>query len=418
MLARDDRERRKRRAFRSRSRRSPPARSRTRRTSPRASATRTCRQQLASAATTVDPVADLSITKTDSPDPVSSGQQLTYTLDVDNSGPSSATGVSVTDTLPSGVTYESATPSQGSCSHVGRHRHLRARDRRERRQRQRRRSRSSPTPGGSITNQASVTATTADPVLVNNAASATTTVDPVADLSLTKADSPDPVLSGQQLTYTLAVHNAGPASAPSVSLSDALPSGVDLRVRHPHPGQLRAPRQHRHVRARHDRERRQRHRRDQGRRGRSRRRSPMRRPCCQRPPTRTRPTTPPARSTTIKPVADLGPDEVRFPRPGAGRPAAHLHPRGVQRRPARRRRCDGHRRPAVQLDLRFGQRLPGQLHRVRRHGHVCARHRRQRRDGERPDQGPAEQPGHRHEPGKRRVGRRRPEPVEQLRRRA
>ena len=48
-----------------------------------------------------------------------------------------------------------------------------------------------------------MSATTADPVLVNNSASATTTVDPVADLSLTKSDSPDPVLSGQQLTYTL-----------------------------------------------------------------------------------------------------------------------------------------------------------------------------------------------------------------------
>ena len=47
-----------------------------------------------------------------------------------------------------------------------------------------------------------MSATTADPVLVNNAASATTTVDPAADLSLTKSDSPDPVLAGELLTYT------------------------------------------------------------------------------------------------------------------------------------------------------------------------------------------------------------------------
>ena len=65
----------------------------------------------------MNPVADLSITKSDSPDPVSSGQQLTYTIGVHNSGPSGATGVTVTDTLPGGVTYNSATPSQGSCSH-------------------------------------------------------------------------------------------------------------------------------------------------------------------------------------------------------------------------------------------------------------------------------------------------------------
>ena len=47
----------------------------------------------------------------------------------------------------------------------------------------------------------------------NNSASATTTVTPVADLSLTKSDSPDPVLAGELLTYTLGVHNAGPSSA-------------------------------------------------------------------------------------------------------------------------------------------------------------------------------------------------------------
>ena len=55
-----------------------------------------------------------------------------------------------------------------------------------------------------------MSATTADPVLVNNAASAETTVDPAADLSLTKSDSPDPVLAGQLLTYSYGVANAGP----------------------------------------------------------------------------------------------------------------------------------------------------------------------------------------------------------------
>src|SRR5258706_6435640 len=60
--------------------------------------------------------ADLSITKTDSPDPVTVGTNLTYTITVANAGPSGASGVTVTDPLPPGVTFVSATPSQGSCS--------------------------------------------------------------------------------------------------------------------------------------------------------------------------------------------------------------------------------------------------------------------------------------------------------------
>ena len=43
-------------------------------------------------------------------------QNLTYTITVTDSGPSVASGVTLTDTLPAGVTYVSATPSQGSCS--------------------------------------------------------------------------------------------------------------------------------------------------------------------------------------------------------------------------------------------------------------------------------------------------------------
>ena len=61
--------------------------------------------------------ADVAIVKTGSPNPVTQGTPLTYTLTITNNGPASATNVTVTDTLPSVVTYLSAaaTPS-GSCS--------------------------------------------------------------------------------------------------------------------------------------------------------------------------------------------------------------------------------------------------------------------------------------------------------------
>ena len=63
--------------------------------------------------------ADLSITKTDSSDPVVVGQSLTYTIKVANSGPASSTNVILTDTLPGSVNFVSATSTSGSCSKSG-----------------------------------------------------------------------------------------------------------------------------------------------------------------------------------------------------------------------------------------------------------------------------------------------------------
>lgn len=62
------------------------------------------------------PEADLSVEKADSPDPVTEGQQLTYTLSVKNGGPDAAQNVMVGDLLPDGVSFESVNASQGSCS--------------------------------------------------------------------------------------------------------------------------------------------------------------------------------------------------------------------------------------------------------------------------------------------------------------
>ena len=59
--------------------------------------------------------ANLELVKSDSPDPVPLGEDLTYTLSIANHGPSDASSVTVTDTLPASVEFVSATPSQGSC---------------------------------------------------------------------------------------------------------------------------------------------------------------------------------------------------------------------------------------------------------------------------------------------------------------
>lgn len=49
---------------------------------------------------------------------------------------------------------------------------------------------------------------------------------PEPDLSISQVDSPDPVVVGQQLTYTLTITNLGPADATGVTVEDILPAAV------------------------------------------------------------------------------------------------------------------------------------------------------------------------------------------------
>ncbi|MFW6135667.1 MAG: hypothetical protein ACOC7N_02470, partial [Chloroflexota bacterium] len=64
--------------------------------------------------TTVYAEADLAVSKSDDPDPVTAGEALTYTVSVTNNGPSDATGVTVTDTLPTDVNYDSHDATTGT----------------------------------------------------------------------------------------------------------------------------------------------------------------------------------------------------------------------------------------------------------------------------------------------------------------
>jgi uncharacterized protein (TIGR03437 family) len=49
-----------------------------------------------------------------------------------------------------------------------------------------------------------------------------------ADLSITESDSPDPVITGSDVTYTITVTNKGAADAQSVAVTDNLPSSVSF----------------------------------------------------------------------------------------------------------------------------------------------------------------------------------------------
>jgi len=70
----------------------------------------------ASATTTVSAGANLLVLKSDSPDPVAVGGNITYTLTVRNDGPQAATSVILSDVIPVNTTFVSVTPAAGwSC---------------------------------------------------------------------------------------------------------------------------------------------------------------------------------------------------------------------------------------------------------------------------------------------------------------
>jgi uncharacterized repeat protein (TIGR01451 family) len=183
--------------------------------------------QGASAQPMLQEEADLGITKTGDPDPVVAGETLTYTLVVANSGPVTATNTVVTDTLPSGVSFDAADPSQGTYNSVtgvwtvgevadGGSATLTLV------------LTVDPSRRGSLSNSAEVSADETDLAPENNTYLETTVVDAEADLVITKTDSPDPVVAGETLTYTLTVTNSGPSDATGVDVVDTLPSGVSF----------------------------------------------------------------------------------------------------------------------------------------------------------------------------------------------
>ncbi len=180
--------------------------------------------------TTVSPTSDLRVQNT----PLASivaGNQLTYTMTVTNVGPSQATNVRLTDTLPSGVTFVSGTSTVGSASvtaaTLGSGVVL-----------------GTMNPGasetvtvvvsvngatrGAFTNAATVTATEPEPTSDPNpnTASTSTTATGSAVLAVTQTDNATVVAAGGFLTYVISIRNNGPSTATNIVATDTLPAGV------------------------------------------------------------------------------------------------------------------------------------------------------------------------------------------------
>lgn len=163
---------------------------------------------------------DLAITKVLVGGTLTAGQNATYTINVTNNGPSTATSVGVADVTPAGLTFVSNT---GGCT--------------------------APFPcaigtltsgqtvsitstyavgagaSGSISNTATVSAGTPDPNTADNSATATATVIQQADLQVTKS-GPASAFPGNNVSYVINVKNNGPADAAGVTLTDPTPAGL------------------------------------------------------------------------------------------------------------------------------------------------------------------------------------------------
>jgi uncharacterized repeat protein (TIGR01451 family) len=80
--------------------------------------------------------------------------------------------------------------------------------------------------GSTLSNTAVVASVPADTNTSNNSATTTTQVTGQTDISVTKTDSPDPVLPNGNLTYTITFTNTGPGDAQNVTLTDNVPVGT------------------------------------------------------------------------------------------------------------------------------------------------------------------------------------------------
>ncbi|MDQ6613176.1 MAG: SBBP repeat-containing protein [Actinomycetota bacterium] len=168
----------------------------------------------------------VSITKTASTALVSAGQSVAYTLIVHNDGSvGPASGVTVTDPLPTGVTFVSATSSQGSCTQSGGTVTCALGALGAKSDTTVTITVNAPNASAKLVNTATVAASETDPDPADNTATAVVYVN-AADMSLTKTASANPVTAGKNLTYTLTAANNGPTAATGVKVVDTLPAGV------------------------------------------------------------------------------------------------------------------------------------------------------------------------------------------------
>ena len=180
---------------------------------------------------------DLSVSKTASVATTTVGTVFDYVVSVTNYGPEGATGVSVTDMLPTGVVFNSATSTVGSYATstgiwtVG---NLTASST------ETLTINVTASSTGQISNTATATSTDGktDNDTNNNSDTVVVTVegdnnnggggDTGIDLSIAKTASVASTTASSTFTYTISVTNGGPETATGVEVTDVLPAGITL----------------------------------------------------------------------------------------------------------------------------------------------------------------------------------------------
>lgn len=180
--------------------------------------------------------ADVTIAKSVTPDPANAGQNVTFVITARNiaNGLSAADDVTITEDLPDGMTFVSASPSTGSCAGVpamgtvtsgdsfscnlgtipnGAQQTVTVVARPN-----------NDTIGTTLTNEVDVTTTTVETDPANNDASIDfEVIAPELDILVNKDDSVDPVVINETTVYTLTVTNDGPSASENVVVTDVMP---------------------------------------------------------------------------------------------------------------------------------------------------------------------------------------------------
>ncbi len=162
----------------------------------------------------------MTVTKTVNNATPNVGSNVIFTITATNNGPSTATGVSVTDSLPAGYTLVSTTRTAGTWAgstwNIGNLANgasailtITAKV----------------NAAGSYGNTATITGAQVDPVMGNNSSTVTPVPIPQTDLVVTKTvNNPTPIM-GNNVTFTITAKNNGPSDATGVSIADILPAG-------------------------------------------------------------------------------------------------------------------------------------------------------------------------------------------------